>query len=354
MIRRLAGAALAACALFALLAAGAAAEVPAGPRLTFMRAGSSKFQLVSSDPAGQDQQAIISGGSNSQLLPFPFSPPSWSADGTRVAFTGISHPKDQPVIDVYSASADGSSLVKLPGTRESSYSVLSPDGHTLAFAREREREAWRPHRGVVTVFRSVSTWLLDLDSGALRQLTPWRNGLSEYPSSFSPDGLTLAASRYRRLRHDRTRASAIALRLDGSGLSILAENASEPVFSPDGMRLALITTGKQKIFKLEGGTATVTPTELAVANADGSGLVKLTHTRVQELRPSWDPSGQRLAYIQFNAGGGEASFLGFADSIMEINANGTCRTKILSAPKVILYGATWQPGPGREAGPIAC
>jgi len=39
---------------------------------------------------------------------------------------------------------------------------------------------------------------------------------------------------------------------------------------------------------------------------------------------------------------------------MEINANGTCRTRILSHPKVAFFGATWQPGPGREAGPIVC
>jgi len=51
---------------------------------------------------------------------------------------------------------------------------------------------------------------------------------------------------------------------------------------------------------------------------------------------------------------GEARFLFAGDSIMEINADGSCRTKVLSVPKVTLFGATWQPGPGREAGPIAC
>jgi Tol biopolymer transport system component len=182
--------------------------------------------------------------------------------------------------------------------------VLSPDGHTLAFARYREREARRPHRGEVTIFRSASIWLLDITSGALKQLTPWRNGLLEYPSSFSPDGSTLAVTRDRRLRPHRFRVEAAAVRLDGSGSTVLARNAGELVYSPGGA--------------------------------------------------SWDPSGQRLAYTQIPLGGGEAHFLGIGDSIMEINADGTCPTKILSYPRVILYGATWQPGPGREAGPIFC
>jgi Tol biopolymer transport system component len=349
VIRRLAGVLFTACALFVLLAPNVVgAEVPAGPRLTFVRTGGTKVQLVSSDPAGQDQRVIFGGSGKSQLLPFPFSSVTWSTDGTRVAFTGLSHPEDRGLLDIYDAAADGSGLAELPGTRGGSYPVFSPGGHTLAFAREPEREMRRGRA------KSVSIWLLDLDSGAVRQLTPWRPGLSEYPSSFSPDGSTLAITRALRKVRGRTRVSAVALRLDGSGSKVLAWNAGDPVYSPDGTRLALTTVGKRKTIKSGGETETFTPAELAVANADGSGLEKLTHTRALELQPSWDPSGQRLVYTQLDVGGGEADFLGFGDSIMEINPDGTCRTKILSEPRAILFGAIWQPGPGREASPIAC
>jgi TolB protein len=319
-----------------------------------MEANGSTSQLVSVDPLGGNRRVIVGGDGKGQLAPSPFSPPAWSADGTRVAFTGVSHLREELRTDIYLAAADGSDVIKVSGTKGDLDPVLSPDGHTLAFVRERRREARRPHRGKVTVFRSVSVWLRDLDSGALRQLTPWRNGLVSFPSAFSPDGSTLAITRNRPLRHERTEVSAVAIRLDGSGSMTLAENAGEPVYSPDGTRLALITVGKPRTFKSPEGETTTVETELAVANADGSGLVKLTHTRAQERLPSWDPSGQRLAYTQFRLGGGEANFLGFGDSIMEINADGSCRTKILSEPKAILYGATWQPGAGREAGPITC
>jgi hypothetical protein len=40
---------------------------------------------------------------------------------------------------------------------------------------------------------------------------------------------------------------------------------------------------------------------------------------------------------------------------MEINVDGICSRKILTGGSgTALYGAAWQPGPGREAGPIVC
>jgi Tol biopolymer transport system component len=343
---------LAVCALLALPAL-AQAEIPSGPRLTFMEATDSGFKLISSDPSGGDQRVIVGGNSKSQLLPFPFSPPSWSGDGTRVTFTGIALSGEEASLDIYDAAADGTGVTRLPRTREGLDPVLSPDGRTLAFVRERERELRRRHQAKVG-FRGASIWLLDVESGAVRQLTPWRDGLYAFPSSFSPDGSTLAITREHRKASGQTRVAAVALKLDGSGSTVLAENAGGPVYSPDGTRLALTTIGKQRTIGSKGERTTFSPTDLAVAAADGTDLTKLTHTRNLELSPSWDPSGERLAYTLLRVSGSEADALGIGDSIMEINGDGTCRTKVLSVPKASLYGATWQPGPGREAGPIAC
>jgi Tol biopolymer transport system component len=341
VIRRLA-APFVACALLALGVSSAAAEVPAGPRLTFMRASGKKLQLISSDPAGADQQVLID-GRGSQPLPFTLSAPSWSADGARVVFVGRSGGRRRAIqYDIYMSAADGSGTTKIAGTREGFNSVLSRDGRLLAFTREAQ------------TFQAVSVWLLELDTGTVRQLTPWRNNFFEYPSSFDPDGSALGISRTLHRDNGPDLNFAVALRVDGSGSTVLARNAGEPVYSPDGTKLALISTGRTKTVKIEGGTASFVETDLAVANADGSGLTRLTHTRPLELQPSWDPSGQRLLYTQIPSAGSETSFLGFGDSIMEINADGSCRTRILGSPKAALFGAVWQPGPGREAGPIAC
>jgi len=310
--------------------------------------------LISAGPGGEDQRVIVGGDGTIGLLPFAFSSPAFSADGSRVAFVGVDQSGKKSLFEIHEAAADGTGVYTLPGTLDGLDPVLSPDGRTLAFARLRQREARRLHRGKASVFQSVAIWLLDIESGAKRQLNPWRNGLSAFPSSFSPDGSTLAFTRDQRRKDGVTRGSAVALRLDGSGSTILAEEAGEPVYSPDGTRLALITRGRQRTVHSEDGKTTFSPTELAVANADGSGLTKLTRTGALELLPSWDPSGKRLAYTLFQAGGSESDFLGIGDSIMEVNADGSCKTKVLSMPNATLYGATWQPGLGREAGPIAC
>lgn len=292
---------------------------------------------------------IVGGNFSRGLLPFPFARPSWSGDGAHVAFTGLKQSGQDALVDIYEAAADGSEITRLPGTRNGLAPVLSPDGRTLAFARERERKARRPGKGEVTVFRSDSIWLLSLDSGKVKQLTPWRNGLFSSPSSFSPDGSTLAINRQR-----RDRSAAVAIRLDGSGETVLARNASDPVYSPDGARLAMTTVGTRRTISRKGESLTFAPTELAVSAADGSGLTKLTQTRNLEFEPSWDPSGHRIAYTMLSPVLDEAFFVGAGDSIMEINADGSCKTKVLSLPKVTLFGATWQPGAGREAGPISC
>jgi Tol biopolymer transport system component len=345
---RLAGTVALACALFALTAGTAFADAPPGPRLALTAFGADRLELLSIDPSGSQEQRIAGGGRSVRPLPIPFGRPSWSADGSLIAFSAFERKLKDRQVAIYIANADGSSPRKIPGTREGFIPTLSPDGRTLAFAKERQREGRRPGRGEVTVFHSASIWVVDLVTGASRQITPWRNRLLQLPSSFSPDGSTLAVSR----RVGETRL-AVALRLDGSGSAVIARRAVDPVYSPDGTRVALITTGRTRSFP--GGGGTWFPTEIAVANADGSGLTRLTKTpRGLEVEPSWDPSGQRLAYTQFRASNSEESFLGFGDSIMQINADGSCRSKVLSDPDLSLYGAVWQPGPGREAGRIAC
>jgi len=293
---------------------------------------------------------IVGGSQKGRVLPFPFGGPSWSGDGTHLVFTGIERSGNTSAnFDLYAAAADGSDVIRLPGTADGLSAVVSPDGGTVAFAREREWDAKKPGEHGSTEARSVSIWLLDIDRGATSQLTPWRAGLSAYPSSFSPDGSILAISRQRGNRH-----AAVAIRLDGSGETVLAPNASEPVYSPDGTRLVMTILGKRRSIGRKGETLTFSPTDLAVAATDGSGLTRLTRTRNLELDPSWDPSGQRIAYTLLTPSLGEDLFFGADNPIMEINTDGSCRTKVLSLPKVTIFGVTWQPGPGREAGPIVC
>jgi Tol biopolymer transport system component len=88
---------------------------------------------------------------------------------------------------------------------------------------------------------------------------------------------------------------------------------------------------------------------------DGSASRRLTDTAKEiEVAPSWDPSGSRLAFIQLGNPFTNAGFLDIGSAVMEVNADGTCPTKILAARHTIYFGAAWRPGPGRAAGQITC
>ncbi|HEX8958834.1 MAG TPA: hypothetical protein VF770_03325, partial [Solirubrobacterales bacterium] len=239
----------------ALLAVGAApgasASVPEGPRLAFTRlsARSAALQILSADPIGGAAQLIVSGDRRHLPLPYPFAGPSWSPDGSQLAFSGVPHlpnrPGALPPLQVFVVAADGSGLRAVPGTTGGYAPIFSPDGHTLAVSRIRERVRWerRKRRGRKVVYESASIWLVDLTTGTVRQLTPWRNHLVNVASSFSPDGSVLALS-----RRAGNRQEAVALHLDGSGSTVLSKGGFAPVYSPDGSQIALLR-GKRRTFK---------------------------------------------------------------------------------------------------------
>jgi Tol biopolymer transport system component len=134
----------------------------------------------------------------------------------------------------------------------------------------------------------------------------------------------------------------VALRLDSGAAAVISHDAAEPVYSPDGSRIALV------------GMKSPVDRDIYVTNTDGTALTQMTDSRPIEQTPSWDPSGQRLAFLRLSGAETLAAFSGIGDALLQINADGSCPTKIASAPGVAYLSPTWQPGPGREAGPIAC
>jgi len=359
-MRRVIRRALGAGALAVMLAVGTAtAEAPQGPRLAVVRfttAGRHQFklELVTVGPGGGHPLRLMGGGRRSRPWPNAFfSSLAWSPDGERIAFSGIVgiHKGDNGELrlKLFVVRADGGGLHAIRGTRGASSPVFSPDGHTIAFTRWIDRDEPTTVGGKRRKygFSGASIWTVDLLTGAQRQLTPWRNGLSYVSSSFSPDGSTLLATH----EDDRllNESEPVALRLDGGGSRRLLEDGSSPVYSPDGSEIVLARTMAyvdSEEGEVEGG-------DLYVMNADGSDVRRLTHTpRFFELAPSWDPSGERLAFSRFRVIG---EGLGGDNGFIEVNADGTCPTRVApSSRRRALLGPAWQPGPGREAGRIEC
>lgn len=326
-------------ALAAWTAGMAVAAAPEGPRLAVIKwdVFEGRFVLETVDRSGALPLRLAGGGERKRPLPEIFQAPTWSPDGSRIAFAGVARSLEGGLRGdrLYVVGADGRGLKPLLGTHGSTSPVFTPDGSSIAFTRGRRRGA--------------SIWLADLAGGVPRRITPARRGLYMFSGSFSPDGGTLLATRF----VGRGQEEIVAMRLSTGEVETVLRRAGEPVYSPDGTRLALL---RWHPLRRRDGTRTES-SDLFTIRADGSGLRRLTDTRYQdEVYPSWDPSGERLAFVRYPPELVESELLeiGIGASVMQMNADGTCPKEILEPSISAVYGAAWQPGPGREAGRIKC
>ena len=320
-----------------LAAAVAMAAAPEGPRLAVLEVTEdwSRIELTTVDQSGARARPLARGGPQARPVPYPSSPISWRPGGRQVAFSGFTiSSRDRERLWIFLVGADGSGLRRIPKTAEAWGPVFSPDGHTIAFTRVLPDER--------VGFRRAAIWTLDLLTGGARRLTPWRDGLNYYASSFSPDGSTLLATRYDDRLADEPEL--LALHLDGGDPTRLAVDGTFATYSPDGSRIALLGEADDS-----GGGV-----DLYVLDVASGALRRLTYTPRSEHFVSWDPSGERIAYGLSPRAGPGAQDGGPGNEIMQINADGTCQTKLLSSPRTDSFAPAWQPGPGREAGRIAC
>jgi TolB protein len=352
MIRRFA---IGAVLLGVLAAAGSArAEIPSGPRLAIVRLTGLplRYQLVTVGPNGGDTRVVAGGSRKVRPAPDPYSAASWSMDGGLIAFSGVVGPlRDVRPSQrrIFVAAADGGGLREVPHTEGAFEPILSPDGTAIAFMRERRRYRANDRGGEDLVYESATAWLIGADGSNPRRLTAWRNHLGNTPSTFAPDGRSLVMSRQR----GDDRREAVSMPLSDGAPTVLVRDGFGVTYSPDGTRIAFLR-GRVRSFETHDGTTVALMSDLFTQEVGGGPVRRLSKTPTMiETAASWDPSGQRLAYTRVGVLD-ESSIIGFGDSIVEVNADGTCRTTIASDPNAVLFGSAWQPGAGREAGAIAC
>jgi Tol biopolymer transport system component len=277
-----------------------------------------------------------------------FVPASWSSDGKWLAFTAqVAGVFDDT--DIYVMRADGSGRRRLTSDGINFHPVWSPDGREIYFARMPRR-----HSEEITLSdgsREVPAWIWSMrpDGSDRREITAPVRGRYEIPGSFSPDGTTLALTRgtYVELdehRREHNTREVWVMRPDGSDARKLAERSEDPAFSPDGRRIAY-ASDRDENGSLGYGDKAVFANELYVMGADGSRPRRLTRTPgLNELQPSWLPSGARIAYQR-----GKQYQNAEYTSVMQANADGSCPQRILAGrPRGPWYAApAWRPGDAR-------
>jgi Tol biopolymer transport system component len=326
-------------------------RVPDGPRLALVKFDlpGFRFELETIDARGARRLPLAGGGEWRRPLPEWFTGPTWSPDGSKIVFAGMARRLDGNPrgTRLYVSQADGKGLRPLRGTHGAYQPVFAPDGHTIAFERYRFQSRSDRQGKVRFTPRGSSIWFVDLYGGAPRRITPIRRGLYLRPASFSPGGDTLLTTR----EVDRRQPEAIALTLSTGVTRRVVRNAFDPIYSPDGSKVAFV-----RWRSLERGNGDdVTTTDLFTVRADGGGLRRLTSGRKDDLFQSWDPSGERLAFVSYRPEVTDRDEIGAGSAVMQVNADGSCLRTVLKPSRVTaLYGVAWQPGPGREAGRIAC
>lgn len=205
------------------------------------------------------------------------STPAWSPDGLRLALVC---PVDDPASGniwwhVCVMNADGSNLTALTSDLGYYYGAptWSPDGTKLAFARGSVRPGWG------------DVFVMNADGSGLTQVT--HDDHSGTPS-WSPDGQRIAYSFADSTGNgglflmNPDGSGVTRLTSDSSAAPLGTLGAAEPSWSPAGTQIAF-TRGA---FTVNPGYWV---RHVFVVNADGTGLRDLTNTYSDVYAPSWKP-----------------------------------------------------------------
>ena len=232
---------------------------PDGRQIAFLATG---VRVVNADGSGLRRLTRTGGDA---------SAPAWSPDGRQIAFVS----RRDSNLEIYAMSIDGSGQRRLTrNTVRDTNPVWSPDGQRIAFESN-----WQ-------------VYVMNADGSGQRRLT--RNGRRNFAPAWSPDGRRIAFERrLGRKKYSRCsrcgRASTFEvwmMNADGTEARLLAGDAAEPSYSPDGRTLAF-----QKRPVQSRPVPSVRQSDIYVMNADGSGQRNLTRSRGwAEHSPAWSPA----------------------------------------------------------------
>lgn len=192
--------------------------------------------------------------------------PSWSPDGTRIAFASNRDGK----FEIYVMSADGSRVRRLTfNTAEDSYPKWSHDNQRIVFQSMRDG--------------SAEVYVMNADGS--NQVNITNSPADDTRPAWSPDDAKIVfASNRVGGNHEFDIYTA---NLDGSGVTRLTDQSgydTDPAWSPDGQRIAFAGSHDGK------------PFEIYVMNPDGSDQQNISRDPAEDVKPAWSPDGQQIAF----------------------------------------------------------
>jgi TolB protein len=243
-------------------------------------------EIATLNAAGGDVRVVTHFGSTS-------SAPTWSPDG-RLAYFSLhdfriptSQDAPPPPAELYSIAQDGTGEQRLTRDKQiQTDAEWSPDGSTIAYSQ------WYAVRGQPGVF-DIGLSFMNRDGTNKRAVLGDVAARDIVTQSWSPDGRQLVLEIASGHPHGRTpgsRQSDIAIvNADGTGLRYLTRThalESTPVWSPDGQLIAFASDRHARRGKLErNGDAY----EIYTMRPDGSAIRRITHNHVADLYPDWQP-----------------------------------------------------------------
>ena len=249
-------------------------------------------QIYTSAADGSDVRRLTSGCTPRRCL--ADANPSWSPDGSQVAFVRLYKPlvrkrfnrydqSERPKsADIMITSAGGGSpkLVRhFGGDLQGSEGAVtwSPDGTQIVFAASSFKHTNKHTRVGTALFMMSAT-----GQGALRRISPWDIGAGN--PHFSPDGSLIAFN-----SQGGHSPGIYTVRADGSGVKLVVKGnqhggvgpALYPSWSPDGTQIVFAAPPKLGNFARA---------DIYAVSPDGSNLHALVKSTRMESAPSWGPA----------------------------------------------------------------